>query len=39
MTLLQLLAILTILCGMYTLAGVAEKCISTYERMKEQRRG
>jgi hypothetical protein len=35
---IETLAILTIMCGIYVFAGVAARMIETYERMKEQRK-
>ena len=35
---IDLLVILTVCCGIYTIAGVASRAIETYERMKEHRR-
>ncbi len=37
MTAVDLLVILTSVCGLYAVAGVAARAIETYERMKEQR--
>ncbi len=35
---IETLAILTIMCGLYVFAGVASRMIETYSKMKEQRR-
>jgi hypothetical protein len=34
---IETLAILTIMCGLYVFAGVAAKCIERYSKMKDQR--
>ncbi len=35
---IETLAILTIMCGLYVFAGVAARMIETYSKMKDQRR-
>jgi hypothetical protein len=34
---IETLAILTIMCGLYVFAGVASRMLETYSKMKDQR--